>query len=188
MPHKYRCTLPCDRSFPTPRALVSHRLNKPICRVRWDQFLADLAPYENQQLSEDEDQDMLPDNPPAPGPPAMTLCVDDNDNDNDSLNEWSEEDLAPLGTRYDVEPEPRLGEPEATSAFVEYFLGSGQIIDHEDSPFDEWRQDIGQMSHSRYYPFAGEKEWAVACWLHESGLSLEKINRFLHLQYVSYLT
>jgi len=35
-----------------------------------------------------------------------------------------------------------------------------------------------------YYPFAGPKEWEVARWLHNSGLSKARIDEFLKLDYV----
>jgi hypothetical protein len=73
-----------------------------------------------------------------------------------------------------------------TNLYEELYEGAAQIQTHGAAPFYvmlEEQQRIGQNNH--YYPFAGEKEWELACWLHSSGLSWSHIDSFIKLKFVS---
>lgn len=65
---------------------------------------------------------------------------------------------------------------------------AGKIISKEEPAFEKiYRRQMEIGQGNIYYPFAGEKEWGVAKWLHDSGTSMAHINEFFHLKYVSIL-
>jgi hypothetical protein len=70
--------------------------------------------------------------------------------------------------------------------YEEFYEGAAQVQTCGAAPFYtmlEEQQRIGQKNH--YYPFAGAKEWELACWLHSSGLSRRHIDSFIKLKFVS---
>jgi hypothetical protein len=167
MPHRYVCSAPCYRSFTTTRALVAHRLNKQECRERWDDFLHNLIP--NLDLSDDESSRLDSD-----GIPVIDELPDGSDADS------SDSDEVPI-----LSPTSRPPAEPVTSDFLEVtYEGAGTVIDKGPSPFMQWRQDQAFLGRTMYYPFAGRKEWAVARWIHKSGLSIAKTDELLKLEYV----
>jgi hypothetical protein len=163
MPHRYVCSAPCYRSFPTTRALVAHRLNQQECRERWDEFLRTLNPYDDG--SDDEADAVSTGSPETP-------------TDSDSESESDEEPV----------PVPRPMEPSSTELVIDTFAGAGDILAESTSPFMHWRNQQEVLGRSLYYPFAGRKEWFLAHWLHKTGMSLARIDAFLKLEYVRSLS
>lgn len=43
-----------------------------------------------------------------------------------------------------------------------------------------------QRSEVPWYPFAGQKDWEVASWLMQAGLSMSKIDDYLNLEFVRF--
>lgn len=84
----------------------------------------------------------------------------------------------------------RFSDASANSLFVENYLGAADIIGtgpnmyaqrlEADSEHSEARQVIGV-----WYPFAGRAEWELAKWLNSAHLSMNKVDEFLRLDYVS---
>jgi hypothetical protein len=165
MPHRYVCSAPCYRSFQTTRALVAHRLNKQECRERWDDFLRNLIPNLSDDESSGSDIESVP-------------VVDGSPDSSDSDSSDSDEvPILPPTNGPPVEP--------VTSDLIEVtYEGAGTVIDNGPSPFMQWRQEQAFLGRSMYYPFAGRKEWAMARWIHKSGLSVAKVDELLKLEYV----
>jgi hypothetical protein len=167
MPQRYVCNAPCYRSFTTTRALVAHRMNRMECRERWDTFLHNLTPYEDSSEYEEANA-VVP--PPVPSSNAST--------EPDSSNGSQEEEVP--------QPTPTPREPHDTDRNEEeVFNGAGHIFAQGEPPFLEWRRKQESLGHNLYYPFAGRKEWLMACWLHKSQLSMSLIDDFLRMEYVS---
>lgn len=168
MPHRYVCSAPCYRSFPTTRALVAHRLNRQECRERWDEFLRTLNPYDD---GSDEEAEAL--STGSPEPPDLPV-----DSDSES---GSESDEVAVSV-------PRPMEPSGVELVINTFASAGDILAKSTSPFMHWRNQQEALGRSLYYPFAGRKEWFLAHWLHKTGMSLARIDEFLKLEYVRSLS
>lgn len=170
MPQRYVCSMPCYRSFPTTRALVAHRMNRTECRERWDTFLRNLNPYDDSSEYEDAN--------------AVIEPPDFSSNDSiesDSSDSGGEEQVPQV-----LQPTPR--EPHDTDRNEEeVFNGAGHVFAQGDPPFLEWRRKQESLGHNLYYPFAGRKEWLMACWLHRSQLSMSLIDEFLRMEYVRFV-
>lgn len=48
-----------------------------------------------------------------------------------------------------------------------------------------YQKQIGVGKGNIFYPLAGEDEWTMAAWMHQSQLSVSAMDRFISLQYVS---
>jgi hypothetical protein len=167
MPQHYVCSAPCYRSFPTTHALVAHRMNRTECRDRWDTFLRNLNPYEDS--SECEEANAIIEPPDFSSNASM---------ESDSSNSGGEEEV----------PQPTPREPHDTNRNEEVvFNCAGHVFAQSDPPFLEWRREQESLGHNLYYPFAGRKEWSMACWLHRSQLSMSLIDEFLRMEYVCFI-
>ena len=87
----------------------------------------------------------------------------------------------------------RFTNAPACSMFVENYPGAAEIIKtgpnmyaqllEADSEHSEGREIVGP-----WYPFAGRAEWELAKWLNSAHLSMNKVDEFLRLDYVSSIT
>lgn len=78
--------------------------------------------------------------------------------------------------------------PEHSTIYTEHFQGAAKVLRTETNLFhnllseDEF-YDCRQTN--RYYPFSCETEWEVARWLSGLNVSVEKLDAFFKLKYVS---
>jgi hypothetical protein len=97
----------------------------------------------------------------------------------------------------DPEPNPAewagvqigMAEPEEDreNQYEEIDSNAGQVIWITPSAFHLQRMLQETLYHGNiHYPFSSEKEWKMAQWLHQSGVSLAKIDKFLRLSYVCF--
>ncbi|KAG9054398.1 hypothetical protein FS842_005248 [Serendipita sp. 407] len=79
-----------------------------------------------------------------------------------------------------------LSEPvESDSLHTETYSGAGRIFDKtQPHVCAEAKHQIKAGKGNIFYPFANEVDFELGLWLHESGLSISKIDSFLKLQYV----
>jgi hypothetical protein len=69
---------------------------------------------------------------------------------------------------------------------VELYEGAAWVIGRGDAPFAILlRNQLTTGLNNVFYPFAGAKEWELACWMHNSSLSRRQMDQFLRLNYVS---
>jgi hypothetical protein len=81
-------------------------------------------------------------------------------------------------------PESVDSDSEDGDQFEVWFDGAGDIEDKTTPPFANYKSTPHENARHIFYPFSGDREWKLAAWLHESGLPLTKIDKFLHLDYV----
>jgi hypothetical protein len=75
---------------------------------------------------------------------------------------------------------------EAREIIEEFPTAAGTIVAHEPSYFASVLQThINDHGDNIYYPFANSIDWELAAWMHESGLTVTEMDRFLSTQYVS---
>jgi hypothetical protein len=69
---------------------------------------------------------------------------------------------------------------------VELYEGAAWVTGRVEAPFSILLRTQLQVGlNNAFYPFAGAKEWELACWMHNSGLSRRQMDAFLRLNYVS---
>ena len=78
---------------------------------------------------------------------------------------------------------------DGSNVITEEFDGAARVIGEGDDIYTNlWQSDehhASRKSGGPYYPFSGEVEWEVVQWLHSLDASIEQINRFFKLKYVS---
>ena len=78
---------------------------------------------------------------------------------------------------------------EGNDVITEEFDGAAQVIGEGDDIYTNlWRSDehyASRKSCGPYYPFSGEVEWEMVQWLHSLNASIDEINQFFKLKYVS---
>ena len=78
---------------------------------------------------------------------------------------------------------------DGNDVITEEFDGAAQVIGEGDDIYtDLWQSDehhASRNSSGPYYPFSGEVEWEVVQWLHSLDASIDQINQFFKLEYVS---
>ena len=84
----------------------------------------------------------------------------------------------------------RFSNASANSLFVENYPGAADIIDTGPNMYAQRLEADSEHSGGRevvgpWYPFAGRVEWELAKWLNSANLSMNKIDEFLRLDYVS---
>jgi hypothetical protein len=125
---------------------------------------------------EDESQDL-------PGPFADLDPEDESQNLPDLFA-----DLDPVPERPECvlseHIDSRSNDDEDDDLFEVPFEGAGKIRGQIDPPFDTYMSNLRDNGSNIYYPFSGAKEWELVIWLHETRLSLAKIDDFLRLDYV----
>ncbi|KAG8854142.1 hypothetical protein FRB91_003976 [Serendipita sp. 411] len=80
-----------------------------------------------------------------------------------------------------------LSEPSDNGAdiYIENYPEAGRVFSRIRSKFqDDSEIQINTGKGNLHYPFANEMDHELGLWLHESGLSVSKIDSFLKLQYV----
>ena len=179
----------CSRSFSSSKALSCHIANKPACAALWLEFIDSLAPPsdidpipEDSPIPEEDDEmylDAIPQDDPGQGLDDLEFCAE-----GQGLDDLFE-DLVPI-PEYDPSESPNSDSEDAEDdgQFEVPFESSGEIKGKIDPPFTEHISTQRKRGQNIYYPFSGSREWELVTWLHESGLSLTKIDRFLHLKYV----
>lgn len=83
-------------------------------------------------------------------------------------------------------PVPSSPPPDAASCQpIEDVYDSAAEIKRRVTPkFERIRRKLEkEFPDLPYYPFSCEKEWNMARWLHQSGMSQAQMDRFFHLQY-----
>jgi hypothetical protein len=71
---------------------------------------------------------------------------------------------------------------------IELYEGAAWITGRVEPPFAILLQSqLKTGLNNMYYPFASEKEWKLAGWMHGAGLSRRQIDSYLHLNQVSML-
>jgi hypothetical protein len=74
----------------------------------------------------------------------------------------------------------------STLIFEDHYPGAASVIQSAPPAFFHlYDEQVERGEGNMHYPFAGPKEWEVARWLHNSGLSRVRIDEFLKLDYVS---
>jgi hypothetical protein len=68
----------------------------------------------------------------------------------------------------------------------EFPTPAGTVVAQEPSYFASVLQKhLNDHGENIYYPFANSINWELAAWMHESGLTVTEMDRFLSTQYVS---
>jgi hypothetical protein len=169
MPNSYVCRW-CQSSFTTSKALCCHITNKRTCALRWAEFINSLAPP-----SEEMDLDATP----QIDPEAHAEVQD--------LQDFFE-DLPPIREHLEIDPSQPIDshsqDGEDEDLFEVLFEGAGEIRGKSSPPFDIYMTDQRDNGSNIYYPFSGAREWELVMWLHETRMSLTKIDAFLRLSYV----
>ena len=78
----------------------------------------------------------------------------------------------------------------ACSVFVENYRGAAAIINTGPNMYAQLLKTDSEHSEDRevvgpWYPFTGRAEWELAKWLNSAHLSMNKVDEFLRLDYVS---
>jgi len=123
---------------------------------------------EGKEEDEDEGDEEYEDEESTP---REALDASDVENDLDSLGDQS----CPVD------------EGHEDNTFEEHYLGAGCVHKTRRPPFRGILNERLQRDENIYLPFEDQQEWELANWLHQSGLSMSKIDDFLKLQYVSVL-
>ena len=87
----------------------------------------------------------------------------------------------------------RFSDAPACSMFVENYPGAAEIINTGPNMYAQLLEADSEHSEGRgivgpWYPFAGRAEWELAKWLNSAHLSMNKMDEFLRLDYVSSTT
>jgi hypothetical protein len=173
MPKPYPCRW-CSSSFWSSKALSCHIANKKTCALRWVEFIDSLADRSSfLDPNQDDDDEMELDAHPLEDSESMPDLFDDI---RDSF-------LTP-GRDQNDSSQSVDSDSEDGDQFEVWFEGAGDTKDKTVPPFANYKSTRRGNQHNIFYPFSGDREWKLAAWLHESGLPLTKIDKFLHLDYV----
>ena len=91
-----------------------------------------------------------------------------------------------LDTAYE---DPGISNVSATNIYIDKFPGAAEIMGIGPNMYTQ-RLEADEHIESRriagpWYPFAGKMDWELAKWLNSSHLSVDKVDEFLRLDYVS---
>lgn len=78
-----------------------------------------------------------------------------------------------------------VDEGDEGAAFEEYYPGAGRVGKQKRPYFRATLNEKLQKDDNIYHPFLNQQEWELAKWMHESGMSMSKMDEFFQLQYVS---
>jgi hypothetical protein len=204
MPKTHLCRF-CFKFFSSSKALSCHIANKVSCNLCWIEFLNSLAPVnELHSIAEDEDDEIDLDATHQEDLDPDDESIAEDEDDEMDLDATHQEDLEPDDESQDLpdifedlDPVPerpesvlsehidsRSNDDEDDDLFEVPFEGAGEIRGQVDPPFDTYMSNLRDSGFNIFYPFSGAKEWELVVWLHETRLSLAKIDSFLRLGYV----
>lgn len=183
-PQRHPCLPPCNRSFETARALRSHYNNRPECAERWlehfnfassRQLAATTQRISNFNLSHSfhttSPQPTIHDSQPSfDGPISFSIR--------------KQLDQNPVGTSRTITSD-MSNDYNIDKEVVDVFPRAGEITKTVKSPFlSLWEQLKQNGQVNLYHPFKNVKEWELAVWLEQSGLSISGVDSFLKLESV----
>lgn len=173
---RWGCAPPCGKIFTCQRGLSLHRVNNPECLARFEDFVRKLQSRSPHPPDLAQAQDMPSGN------------IESADETMDISDEVIDGDDGPEEAPADV-PVPQSvpsGSIEPSTTYEDSFRGAGRIVALVPPTFTRYRNVIVAEQRSKYYPFQSESDFALAAWLHESGISRVKMDQFLHLPQVGY--
>jgi hypothetical protein len=169
----------CSSSFWSSKALSCHIANKKACARRWVEFINSLADTSSFIDPNQNDDKMDLDAHPLEDLEAQA-------EDESMLNQFDG-----MGGSFPIPEHDQNdshesvdSDSEDSNQFEVWFEGAGNIEGKTAPPFANHKSTQRVKGHNIHYPFSGTREWELATWLHESGLPLTKIDKFLHLDYV----
>jgi hypothetical protein len=210
--NNYVCRPGCLAGFNKLQALHAHRTQSPACKALFresikKQIEADIAQQQLLKAPVEEPHAQLPDQPlmiDEDGPDNYMDWQPDMIQDGVPNDEQPvERSLSPLDRRSpsplpppdletpDEDEEIRVAEvfdtqQESREIIEEFPTAAGTIVAHEPSYFTSVLQKhLNDHGENIYYPFANSIDWELAAWMHESGLTVTEMDRFLSTQYVS---
>jgi hypothetical protein len=78
-----------------------------------------------------------------------------------------------------------VDEDDEDNAVEEHYPEAGRVHQTKRPHFRAVLNEKLHKSDNIYHPFANQQEWELGKWMHESGMSMSKMDEFFKLQYVS---
>jgi hypothetical protein len=104
---------------------------------------------------------------------------DEGGSHNESLDTGTKDDLGSL----DDQSCP-VDEDDEDKLLEEHYPEAGRVLQTKRPHFRAVLNEKLQKSDNIYHPFANQREWELGKWMHESGMSVSKMDEFFKLQYV----